>query len=98
TPEERRAKLHDLVVALLAAHARSRPTALVLEDLHWTDAASIDLLGELAVAAGELPLLVLCTYRTEEAPQWPAEAGVEPIVLHGLTHDQSWALFGDRLN
>ena len=97
TPEERRAKLHGLVIALLAGYARNRPALLVLEDLHWADAASLDLLGELAVACAALPLVILCTYRPEDAPAWPAEADVTAIALHGLTPDQSLALFSERL-
>lgn len=98
TPEERRAKLHELVVALLAGYVRNHPVALVLEDLHWADAASLALLGELAITCGALPLLILCTYSPEDAPAWPEEADVVPIELLGLAPEQSWALLGEWLD
>ena len=91
TPDERRARLQDLAVAVLVTHARGAPTALVLEDLHWSDAASLDILGALAVAAANLPLLILCTYRAEDAPAWPA-AELTSIELQPLTSDQSQEL------
>ncbi len=51
--------------ALLAAAAR-RPLVLVLEDLHWADPASLDLLRPLARGLADAPILLLATYRAEE--------------------------------
>jgi len=84
SPDERRARLHELVVLLIASYTRTRPTALVLEDLHWADAASIDVLSALAVASQALPLVLLCTTRPDDAPQWTQSAGPVRIVLERL--------------
>ncbi len=97
-PEERRARMHELTIALLSAHARDWPTALVIEDLHWADAASLTLLADLAVACGVLPLLLICTYRPDDPPPWPDAAHVTRIALRGLTPKQSWALLGTWLD
>ena len=43
-----------VAIALLSAHAHNTPTALVLEDLHWADAASLEILGALFAASPEL--------------------------------------------
>src|ERR1700759_438849 len=40
-------------------------TVLVLEDLHWADEATIDLLSFLGRRAGRLPVLVIATYRDD---------------------------------
>lgn len=45
--------LRDLVAAI----ARERPTMILLEDVHWADRSSIDLLGSLLPLAHDLPLL-----------------------------------------
>lgn len=58
-----------LVVEALVALADARPTLLCLEDLHWADAATIELLPELADAATAQTLLVLGTYRSDELPR-----------------------------
>ncbi len=47
-------------VGALAAH---HPLVLVMEDLHWSDGATLDALAALACARGPAPLLVLGTYR-----------------------------------
>src|SRR5205823_3382261 len=48
--------------AFLAAAAAERPLVLLLDDLHWADPASLDLLRHLAREAAALPLLLLVTY------------------------------------
>jgi class 3 adenylate cyclase/tetratricopeptide (TPR) repeat protein len=98
TLDERRVRLHDLLVALLTSHAHERPLALVLEDLHWSDAASIDVLGDLAAACRELPMVVLCTCRPDERPHWPAKAEIVRIAIEGLPDDQSQSLLRERLD
>jgi DNA-binding NarL/FixJ family response regulator len=54
------------VVALLAERAASTPIVLVLEDLHWADTSTLDLVVFLAHNLGEPAVLVLATYRADE--------------------------------
>ena len=54
--------LRELVEALEAL-TRERPLVLLLEDLHWSDSATIDLLAVLARRREASRLLVLGTYR-----------------------------------
>lgn len=46
--------------------AASRPTLLLLEDLHWADPASLELLRHLAPRLRHWPILLLITYRGDE--------------------------------
>jgi predicted ATPase len=64
-PAASQAALFAQVRAYLAALAAQRPLVLLLEDLHWADPASLDLLRFLARSLGALPLLLLATYRAE---------------------------------
>jgi predicted ATPase len=50
----------------LAALAAQRPLVVLLDDLHWADAASLDLLRVLGRQVGDLPVLLLATYRADE--------------------------------
>ena len=45
---------------------RAEPTVLVVEDLHWVDAASVDVLRFLARRVGSMPLALLVSYRDNE--------------------------------
>jgi class 3 adenylate cyclase/tetratricopeptide (TPR) repeat protein len=54
------------VSGFLQALSAERPVALLLDDLHWADGASIDLLVHLARHNHESPILLLGTYRDFE--------------------------------
>jgi len=47
-------------------HLRSQPTVLVVEDLHWVDTASVDVLRFLARRVESMPLLLVVSYRDTE--------------------------------
>jgi DNA-binding CsgD family transcriptional regulator/tetratricopeptide (TPR) repeat protein len=78
----------------LTAIAARQPVALLIDDAHWSDPASLDLLRFLARAVGSLPLLVLVTYRSDELtrrqplfpllPQLVRESAAARIDLPGL--------------
>ncbi|MFI8926864.1 BTAD domain-containing putative transcriptional regulator [Streptomyces sp. NPDC053474] len=53
---------------LASLAARGRPLLLVLDDLHWADEESLDLLAGLATAPPAAPVLAVGTYRDTEVP------------------------------
>lgn len=60
------AKPYPIATSLLRELAGPAPTLLVVEDLHWADEATLDVLGLLARRIGSVPALVLATYRDDE--------------------------------
>jgi DNA-binding CsgD family transcriptional regulator len=52
--------------ATLLDELRAGPTMLVLEDLHWSDEATLDLLRYLGRRLKDLPVLLVATYRDDE--------------------------------
>ena len=61
-----RLRFFDAVFELLATAAGSRPLVLTIEDVHWSDEGSLNLLRHLIQRVSEAPVLVLVTYRPEE--------------------------------
>jgi DNA-binding CsgD family transcriptional regulator len=57
---------HEVATALLRELARRAPTVLVLEDLHWADEATLDVLRLLARKVESAPALVVATYRDDD--------------------------------
>jgi DNA-binding NarL/FixJ family response regulator len=57
---------HDVAAALLDELRRRAPTVLVLEDLHWADEATLDVVSLLVPRIAAVPALVLATYRDDE--------------------------------
>jgi DNA-binding CsgD family transcriptional regulator len=63
---ESQADLFEQVLSFLLAVAETGPTLLVIEDLHWADPASLDLLRSIVPRLGTAPLLTVVTYRVDE--------------------------------
>jgi DNA-binding CsgD family transcriptional regulator len=63
---ERGASPYEVVEALPRANGDGRPTVLVLEDLHWADEATLDVLRLLARKIERTRTLVAVTYRDDE--------------------------------
>ncbi len=64
----RKASLEDLLARILRARVEREPVVLVLEDCHWIDALSRDLLEVLGRSAAALPVLFVLAYRPATQP------------------------------
>ena len=64
----RKTSLEDLLLTCLKARAHEAPFVAVLEDCHWIDELSRDLLGVLARATAALPVLFVLAYRPATEP------------------------------
>lgn len=57
--------------ALMHEGQHARPRVLVLNDLHWSDSATLELIAQAAALAASEPLLLLCELRPDrKAPSW----------------------------
>lgn len=76
--------MRELTVALEAV-ASDVPLILKLEDIHWSDASTIDWLGHVARRPDPARLMILATFRPADAPakQASLHALVTELVLHG---------------
>lgn len=76
--------LRELIEAFDAL-AADDPLVLVLEDLHWSDSATIDLLGMLAQRRDPARLLIVATYRPADvaAAAHPLGTLVQELQVHG---------------
>jgi DNA-binding CsgD family transcriptional regulator len=65
--EESPMLLGEAVARLLAVHGRERGSVLLLEDVHWADAETLEVLDHLADALRSEPVLCVCTSRPDGA-------------------------------
>jgi DNA-binding CsgD family transcriptional regulator/tetratricopeptide (TPR) repeat protein len=85
-PEWARSRLYEAVLDLLRQLAVDRPVVLAIEDLHWADDSTRELLAFLIRNAQVGPLLLLATFRTDELHRrhplllWLAEVDRLPAV------------------
>jgi predicted ATPase/class 3 adenylate cyclase len=95
------------VTGFLQTLAEEKPLALLLDDLHWADGASLELLLHLARQTRNRPVLLVGTYRESEVPaDHPLAVGVrdlirahlvERIELQQLSHEATAALLAAAL-
>ena len=85
TPQRMLRELAEALEACTAAH----PLLLVLEDLHWSDASTVEALTLLARRREAARLLVIGTYRPVELilRQHPLKAAKQELQLHGHCAD-----------
>jgi predicted ATPase len=90
--------------ALIEAQARAAPLVLVLEDIHWIDQASIQLIEYLMPTVNRAPLMLLLLYRPERSKGcWEIHEKVArefphcatDIALHPLAATESQALLNN---
>lgn len=95
----RQRRLVALLGRLLTAHTGESPTVLAVEDLHGADAVSLDVLSGLVAGIDRLPLLLLTTFRTDDAwqPPWWNRRNYTQIHLDALGNADSAELLGDLL-
>ncbi len=100
------AALFELATDLLATAGSIRPIVLFLEDLHWADQPSIDLLRYVGRLVAGFRMLLVATYRSDEItrqhplfaliPALAREAGTVRISLQRLGPDAVRDLIASR--
>ena len=89
--ERRRATAEALNAHLLALAARE-PVLVLLEDAHWLDPTTEELLHGLIDRVREARILLVVTFRTEYRPPWGDHSHVTWLVLGRLGRAQCAAL------
>lgn len=74
----------DLLRRLVCARVERRPTVLLVEDVHWADPTTIELLQDILRVARGLRLLVLLTSRADVIPNCSQQTNVTTLRLNRL--------------
>ncbi len=69
------------VRGFFTALARERPLVILLDDLHWADTASFELLRFVARQLGSVPILLLVTYRSDEVTRQHPLHWLLPVLV-----------------
>lgn len=85
-PEALKRRIFVVVGELFERVAREQAVVLVLEDLHWADPTSIELLKGLLASTDRAPIMLLCLLRPErEEPCWKAILEAQTRYPHRYT-------------
>jgi class 3 adenylate cyclase/tetratricopeptide (TPR) repeat protein len=92
TPQQRKQKIFEAIFWWIAGHARKNPLLVIVEDAHWCDPTSIELLQMLAERASSIPLMVIVSVRTPFDAGWMRHRNVVPVALDRLDDDEASAI------
>jgi class 3 adenylate cyclase/DNA-binding winged helix-turn-helix (wHTH) protein/tetratricopeptide (TPR) repeat protein len=88
TPQRQRQETLQALLALLLAHAAQRPVLFIVEDLHWIDPSTLELLTLFIDQGPKARILTLCTARPEFQPPWGFRSHVTSLTLDRLPPTQ----------
>ena len=90
--QEARDRTLAVLTDLLLATGGNKPTLLAIEDLHWADPSTLELVAALVDRQAAAPLLTICTTRPELSVSWPPAPHCREIPVEALLQTSTRAL------
>ena len=84
TPQLRKRRTLEAIIRLMEGMAQEQPLLLVIEDLHWIDPSTQELLDLLVAQSATHPMLTFLTSRPEFTHQWASRSWVTMLNLNRL--------------
>jgi class 3 adenylate cyclase/tetratricopeptide (TPR) repeat protein len=94
SPELQRKRTFEALVAWILRLADAQPLVLLVEDLHWCDASTVEFLGWLLEQSPAARVLWLLSFRPDFEPPWPARSHVTSLVVERLSRRDAANLIG----
>jgi adenylate cyclase len=88
-PEQLKRQIVLAARLLVERRLEQGPLLVIVDDFHWADTASVDLLHDLADHLADRPLMILVAHRPEVRPPVMAGAGQSEIRLAALSADET---------
>ena len=88
TPQRQKDETLRALVDTVAAIAQQHATVMLMEDVHWIDPTTIEILDQIIERSRTLPLLLLITHRPEFESHW-TQSHVASVPLTRLSRAQS---------
>jgi class 3 adenylate cyclase/tetratricopeptide (TPR) repeat protein len=92
TPQKHKDETLRTLVDLTEAAARRQSSVMLIEDVHWADPTTLEVLDLLIDRVRTVPLLIVLTHRPEFQSRWSGQGHVGALNLSKLTRTQSAAM------
>jgi len=92
SPQRKKERILEALIRQLEGLARQQPVLMVIEDAHWIDPTSRELLDIRVERVRSLPVLLLVTFRPEFQPPWVGQPQVTMVALSRLDRRDRSAL------
>jgi predicted ATPase len=88
SPQRQRQKTLETIVAILLEQAEQHPALFIVEDLHWTDPTTLELLNLVIEQIPTTSILTVLTCRPHFQPAWHHRSYLTEITVNRLSHIQ----------
>jgi TOMM system kinase/cyclase fusion protein len=85
SPQRQKEKTYAAIASLLLDLAKKQPVVMVVEDLHWADPSTLELLGTLVDEGPRTAMLLVLTARNEFGSPWGARGHIAQLNLSRLS-------------
>jgi TOMM system kinase/cyclase fusion protein len=94
SPEQQKQQTLHALLTILLRIAAQQPVLFVIEDLHWVDPTTLELLSLLVDQGPTARILALFTYRPDFSPPWTGRSHLTQVTLTRLPPRQAAELSG----
>ena len=88
-PEQQKQKTLQALLTILLRIAAQQPVLFVMEDLHWVDPSTLELLSLLVDQGPTARILALLTFRPDFSPPWTGRSHLTQVTLPRLPRRQA---------
>src|SRR5215471_1759259 len=88
SPQRQRQKTFETIIAILQEYAERHPVLFIVEDLHWTDPTTLELLNLVIEQIPTTSLLTVLTCRPHFQPAWHHRSYLTEITVNRLSRIQ----------
>ncbi len=88
-PRHRRQRTDDAIKQVLLAASIPQPLCLIIEDLHWIDAATQEVLDRVVTSMAAVRVLLVVNYRPEYEHPWSSKTYYSQIRLDALAAEST---------
>ena len=93
-PDQIKNKTFQALLTILLRRAAEQPLLFVMEDLHWADSSTLELLAMLIDQIPTSHMCLLLTFRPEFTPPWETRSYLTHLSLNRLPHEQTETMIG----
>ena len=95
TPQQQRLRTFDALINQLLRFARIQPVLWVLEDAHWIDPTTLELVGRCIALLSGIPMLAIITSRAEAPHELGGRGAITRIELSRLGRGEIETMIND---
>jgi class 3 adenylate cyclase/tetratricopeptide (TPR) repeat protein len=89
SPEAKKDRINEAIKRIVIKGSEIQPLVIAIEDLHWMDKGSEDVVRTVLESIAGSRVLVVLTYRPEFVPTWDAKSYHNQLTLHRLSNRKS---------